>query len=315
MVGCLFAFNAMLITAPERRRFIADLRIQGFEPRQIVTILLFEATLLGVGASLAGLVLGDLLSRVLFDKVPEYLAFAFPVGTQQVVEPMTVALALAGGLAASLLASLRPLLDLRRRQPVDAVFHERGEPGEMISTRATRILFACGLLLIAVTTLVVSVAPAATIVGGVTLAVATLLVTPVAFTTAGRGVAALSRRSRRFNMVAVAMLEVQSTRTRSLGLVAHLRAGRLRQRRDRRGARGPAARPEPPHDREPLDRRPLGDDRRQRPHRPTASRVHSTCGRSGARLGSPGCASTAARCSTSTTGGCGSWADRARTAS
>ncbi len=132
---------------------------------------------------------------------------------------MTVALALAGGLAASLLASLRPLLDLRRRQPVDAVFHERGEPGEMISTRATRILFVCGLLLIAVTTLVVSVAPAATIVGGVTLAVATLLVTPVVFTTAGRGMAALSSRSRRFNMVAVAMLEVQSTRTRSLGLV------------------------------------------------------------------------------------------------
>jgi putative ABC transport system permease protein len=220
MVGCLFAFNAMLITAPERRRFIADLRIQGFEPRQIVTILLFEAGVLGLGASLAGLLLGTLLSRALFDKVPEYLAFAFPVGTQQVVEPLTVVLALAGGLGAALLASLRPLLDLRRRQPVDAVFHERGEPGEMISTRATRILFACGLLLVGVTTLVVSLAPAATIVGGVALAVATLLLTPLAFTAAARGVATLSRRSRRLNMVAVAMLEVQSTRTRSLGLVA-----------------------------------------------------------------------------------------------
>ncbi len=220
MVGCLFAFNAMLITAPERRRFIADLRIQGFEPRQVVTILLFEAALLGIGASLVGLALGDLLSRLMFDKVPEYLAFAFPVGTQQVVEPLTVVLALGGGLAASLLASLRPLLDLRRHQPVDAVFHERGEPGEMISTRATRVLFACGLALIAATTLVVSVAPEATIVGGVTLALATLLLTPVAFTAAGRGMAALSRRSRRFNMIAVAMLEVQSTRTRSLGLVA-----------------------------------------------------------------------------------------------
>ena len=35
MVGFLFAFNAILVTTAERRRFIADLRIQGFGPGQL----------------------------------------------------------------------------------------------------------------------------------------------------------------------------------------------------------------------------------------------------------------------------------------
>jgi putative ABC transport system permease protein len=220
MVGCLFAFNAVLITAAERRRFIADLRIQGFTPKQVITILLFEALLLGLGASLIGLVLGDLLSRVMFDRVPEYLAFAFPVGTQRVVEPLTVGVALAGGLVAALLASLRPLMDLRRQLPIDAVFRERGEPGEMITSRAARVLLGCGLLLIAVTTVVVALAPDATVVGGLALALATLLVIPAIFTALGRGVSSLSRRTHHFNMLAVAMMEVQSTRTRSMALAA-----------------------------------------------------------------------------------------------
>ena len=38
--------------------------------------------MLGIVASFAGLLLGDLLSRTLFDRVPAYLAFAFPIGTR-----------------------------------------------------------------------------------------------------------------------------------------------------------------------------------------------------------------------------------------
>ncbi len=98
MVGFLFALNAMLITVGERRRFIADLRVQGFSRRQVLLVIAFEALMLGVGASLVGLVLGELLSRAVFDEVPEYLAFAFPVGSQRVVQWSTVALALGGGI-------------------------------------------------------------------------------------------------------------------------------------------------------------------------------------------------------------------------
>jgi putative ABC transport system permease protein len=70
MVGFLLAVNAMLLTVPERRRFIADLRMQGFDARQVLLILGFQAVIMGVAASLAGIVLGDVLSRTLFQRVP-----------------------------------------------------------------------------------------------------------------------------------------------------------------------------------------------------------------------------------------------------
>jgi putative ABC transport system permease protein len=52
IVGLLLAFNAMLLTVPERRRTMADLRMQGVRPGQLSRILVFQATCLGVIASL-----------------------------------------------------------------------------------------------------------------------------------------------------------------------------------------------------------------------------------------------------------------------
>ena len=54
MVGFLLALNAMLLTVPERRRFVADLRMQGYDWRQVVVLLAFQAAVLGVVASAAG---------------------------------------------------------------------------------------------------------------------------------------------------------------------------------------------------------------------------------------------------------------------
>jgi putative ABC transport system permease protein len=93
MVGFLFALNAMLLTVAERRRFVADLRLEGAAPRQIVTVIVFEGLVLGTVASLAGLALGALLLRVLFGDVPDYLVFAFPVGSQRIIHPLTVGVA------------------------------------------------------------------------------------------------------------------------------------------------------------------------------------------------------------------------------
>ena len=81
LLGFLLAFNAMLLTAPERRRMLAELRIQGFKPRQLVGLLLFQALVLGTVASLAGLVVGSVLSRGVFNASPDYLAPAFTLGT------------------------------------------------------------------------------------------------------------------------------------------------------------------------------------------------------------------------------------------
>ena len=83
MVGFLLALNAMLLTVPERRRFVADLRLQGYDWRQIVVLLAFQAAVLGVAASAVGVLLGEVLSRAFLHRIPAYLTTAFPIGSQQ----------------------------------------------------------------------------------------------------------------------------------------------------------------------------------------------------------------------------------------
>jgi putative ABC transport system permease protein len=221
MVGFLLALNAMVMTVPARRRFVAELRTQGFDPLQVSLILIFEALVLGVVASLAGLLLGDLLSRTLFHRVPAYLAFAFPIGTQQTIHASIVALAFGGGVLASLLATLPPLLDLRRRRAVDAVFNDagEGEGGERIGARTARVLLVVGLTTIALATLAVQLNSLLTFVAEALLVLATLCLIPSAFTLVTRLLDRLSRR-RRGSMLALAVMEVRATATRSIALAA-----------------------------------------------------------------------------------------------
>ena len=55
LVGFLFAFNAMLLTVPQRRRLIADLRRDGYPPATVVALLLLDAVALGLVACVLGL--------------------------------------------------------------------------------------------------------------------------------------------------------------------------------------------------------------------------------------------------------------------
>ena len=97
LVGFLFAFNAMLLTVPQRRRLIADLRRDGYPPRTVIAVMMFDALVLGVLACVLGLALGEELSIHLFHANPGYLSSAFAVGSQRVVSAQSVAIAIAGG--------------------------------------------------------------------------------------------------------------------------------------------------------------------------------------------------------------------------
>src|SRR5215218_1222990 len=219
MIGVLFAFNAMLLTMPDRRAFIAELRMQGFTARQIVAVLGFQAFLLGAAASLAGLVLGDVLSRSVFHAVPTYLAFTFPIGTQRVVPLHTIALAFGSGLLASLLAASRPLADVFSRRSLDGVFEERGELGEGIDASLRRRMLAGALAIVLATVVAVWIAPAMTIVGVMALGVAVLLTIPAAFASGMPLVDRLARRFRR-NLLLVAVMGARSAMTRSVAVAA-----------------------------------------------------------------------------------------------
>ena len=220
LLGFLLAFNAMLLTAPERRRMLAELRIQGFKPRQLVGLMLFQALVLGVVASLAGLLVGSLLSRGVFNESPDYLAPAFTLGTGTVVSVWPLLLAGAGGVLACCLAAAPPLLDLRRNRAVDAVFHASGAPGNALESRTRRRLLVVALLLIVTATAILLARPSAALLACGMLALATVFAIPTSFVAVVRVAEALTARFERLNMLSVALLALRATTVRSLALAA-----------------------------------------------------------------------------------------------
>jgi putative ABC transport system permease protein len=220
LLGFLLAFNAMLLTSPERRRMLAELRIQGFQPRQLVGLLLFQALVLGLVASLAGLLAGIVLSRGLFDASPDYLSPAFTLGTGSVVGAWPVALALGGGTLACCLAAAPPLLDLRRSRAVDAVFHAGGAPGNALEPRTRRRLFAAALVLLVLATVALLAWPAGALLACGLLALATVFAIPTTFAAVVHFAEALTARFDRLNMLSVALLALRATTVRSLALAA-----------------------------------------------------------------------------------------------
>jgi putative ABC transport system permease protein len=217
MVGFLLALNAMLLTVPERRRFVADLRMQGYDRRQVMLLLCFQALVLGIVASLVGVVLGDVFASAFFYRVPSYLAAAFPIGTEQIVHAKTVLAAFGCGVLATMLASLTPAFDLRENKPVDAVFRESGGRGETMSRHTTRTLGIVGIASIAVVTALVLMAPDLTIVGGVTLALTTLCLIPTMFAGVARALPWIGERVRSSALV-VAVSEMRATSMRAVAL-------------------------------------------------------------------------------------------------
>jgi putative ABC transport system permease protein len=220
LVGLLLAFNAMLLSAPERRRLIADLRIQGARPRDLAKLLLFQSFCLGLLASIMGVLIGDLLSRSIFHETPGYLAAAFPLGTQTVIGWRPVALAVIGGVAATCLAAAPPLLDLRRSRAVDGVYFEEGEPGQAMGRGVRVKLFAVAVALVVATSGVLLLDPSAVIIATLGLVLAALLAIPFSFTVVVSIAERLARRTGRLNVPLMALRALRATTVRSLALAA-----------------------------------------------------------------------------------------------
>ncbi|HEX4805415.1 MAG TPA: FtsX-like permease family protein [Conexibacter sp.] len=218
LVGLLFAFNAMLLTVPERRRFIADLRLEGLGDLTVVRLVLLDALVLGAAASALGLLLGDALSRNAFGANPGYLSYAFAVGDQRIVSSASVLLAILGGLFATLVAALRPLSDLLSRRPLDDAYREDDERTERaVVPRAWQA--AAGVALVAAASGVLLAAPRATIVGIGLLVGAMLLLIPSLLTSALRAID-LGIRNLHSPLLVVAVGELRATTTRSIALAA-----------------------------------------------------------------------------------------------
>ncbi|MDO8213607.1 FtsX-like permease family protein [Conexibacter sp. CPCC 206217] len=218
LVGLLLAYTAMLLTIPERRRLVGELRLAGISRARIAQLMLFPALLLGLLASGVAIGAGLLLLRSSAHDPPGYLAFAWPLGSGQHVGATVVIGSLLAGTLLSLLAAAQPLLDLRRGAARRT--HEAGgEPGQSVDSRTRARAAAAGAALLAVATAVVLLAPATTVAAVAALAVATLLMLPLLFA----GLLALVRRwprRDRQSMALAAARGLQATTLRSLALAA-----------------------------------------------------------------------------------------------
>jgi putative ABC transport system permease protein len=220
LLGVLLAFNALLLTVPERRKAIADLRLIGTKRTAIVQMLLFQALCLGVVSSLVGLLGGYLLSLGVFHQSTRYLAEAFTLGTRTVVTFQPLLLALGAGVLATLLASAVPLLDLRRGGALDAIYHEDGSPGNTLAPSAQRALALGAAILLISTTALFAMAPSLALIACALLAVATVLTVPLAFSGVLRGADSLTQRFQGLTILPVALSSLRSTTVRSFALAA-----------------------------------------------------------------------------------------------
>jgi putative ABC transport system permease protein len=219
MVGFLLALNAMLLTVPERRRFVADLRMQGYDWRQIAVMLAFQAAVLGVAASAVGVALGDLLSHAFLHRIPAYLTTAFPIGTQETLRISTIAIAVGCGVLATMLASLSPALDLRPGRPADAVLRDRSGRGEVLAGGTPAKLLMLGAALLVAITLTLVIAPSLTIAGGMALALTTLLAIPSLFAGVARLLRWAGERVPSSSLIVV-VSELRAVTTRSVALAS-----------------------------------------------------------------------------------------------
>jgi putative ABC transport system permease protein len=126
LVGAFIIFNTFSITVAQRQREFAVLRSLGATRRQVLGAVTTEALILGLGASMIGVIAGIGFAR-LMSSVFDAVGFGIPrSGT--VLEPRTVIVAIAVGLAVTLVAALAPALRATRVPPVLALAEQAPEP-------------------------------------------------------------------------------------------------------------------------------------------------------------------------------------------
>jgi putative ABC transport system permease protein len=215
LVGFLLAFNATLLTVPQRRRLIADLRRDGYTPGTVIAVLLVDGVALGMMACLLGLALGEELSIRLFHSEPAFLSLAFAVGSRRVVSLQSVVLAAGGGMVAAVLAVLSPLRDILSRDPLATITAREGSSGDGSAERQALAGLAC----LAAATALLLAAPDAAIPAMVLLVAALLLELALMLSATLALVRVMARRI--ISPVPhLAAMELSAARTRAVAIAA-----------------------------------------------------------------------------------------------
>ncbi|MDO5630060.1 MAG: ABC transporter permease, partial [Mobilicoccus sp.] len=112
--------NAFTITLAQRAGELALLRCVGGSTRQVRRLVLLEAVVLGVMASVVGVLVGIALSAGLLT-LARALDVGMPLGTGLAITPISVLAPLAAGVVVTLLAALQPAARATRVSPLEAL--------------------------------------------------------------------------------------------------------------------------------------------------------------------------------------------------
>jgi putative ABC transport system permease protein len=221
LLGFLFAFNAILLTVPERRQAIADLRLLGMRRAQVVQMVLFQGLCLGLIASLVGLPAGYALAVGPFHQSPAYLAEAFTLGTSTIVGARPLLLAFGGGMLATCLASAIPLLDLLRGGGTPDTTQATAEgSGDALGRGAQlRLAIAAGSV-VAIASSAFVLWSSLSLIALMVLALATVLAVPPMLGLVLRAAHAFAERYQRLTILPVALISLRGCTLRSLALAA-----------------------------------------------------------------------------------------------
>ncbi len=118
-VGAFVIANSLSITVAQRTREFATLRTIGASRRQITRAVLIEALVIGLLASVSGIVVGLALAKGLF-WLFDQVGFTLP-NSGLLLETRTVIVALIVGVLVTVIASLRPARRATRVPPIAAV--------------------------------------------------------------------------------------------------------------------------------------------------------------------------------------------------
>ncbi|HEX7298299.1 MAG TPA: ABC transporter permease [Solirubrobacteraceae bacterium] len=146
LVGAFIIFNTFSISVAQRRREFALLRSLGATRRQVLMAVAAEALLLGVAASVLGLLTGLGFARglgALFDAA----GWGIPRGAMQLA-PRTIGVGLTVGIGVTLVAALVPAVRATRVPPVAAMRDDalaEGAPRSRRRQMATALVGLAGL--------------------------------------------------------------------------------------------------------------------------------------------------------------------------
>lgn len=220
LLGVLLATAAMLLSAPDRRRAIVDLRLMGMRRSAIVQQFAVQALALGSAASLLGVLCGYALSVTLLAQSQSYLAEAFTLGTQPALSGASLLAALATGIVSCSIASALALLDLRGRDPLRNVYQQQGIPGNTLHAGTRRALDAGALVLTVAATVLLATAPSQALIACALLALATVCAVPLALRAVSALCARLAQWRQQLTAMPVALSSLQATTLRSFALAA-----------------------------------------------------------------------------------------------